>query len=146
LEQWTNDFPITSIEDGLAEEDWSGWQELTKRLGNHAHIVGDDLFATNRERIAKGVALKAGNAVLIKMNQIGTLLETFWAIETAKEAGFATIVSARSGESEDTFMSDLAVAVAADRIKIGSIARSERLAKYNRLLRIDEMLTKSRGF
>lgn len=142
LEQWVNDFPITSIEDGLAEEDWSGWQELTARLGSRCHIVGDDLFATNCERIEKGITSKAGNAVLIKMNQIGTLSETLAAVGLAKHHGFATIVSARSGESEDTFMSDLAVAVAADRIKIGSIARSERLAKYNRLLRIEEQLTK----
>lgn len=140
LEQWVNDFPIASIEDGLAEEDWSGWQELTARLGERVHLVGDDLFATDRQRISKGIARRAGNAVLIKMNQIGTLTDTLFAVDLAKRAGFATIVSARSGESEDTFMSDLAVAVAADRIKIGSIARSERLAKYNRLLRIDEML------
>ncbi len=140
LEQWVNDFPITSIEDGLAEEDWSGWTELTERIGHRVHIVGDDLFATNSERISKGCQAKAGNAVLIKMNQIGTLFKTFLAICMAKKLGFATIVSARSGESEDTFMSDLAVAVAADRIKIGSIARSERLAKYNRLLRIEEQL------
>ncbi|WP_425618910.1 phosphopyruvate hydratase [Anatilimnocola sp. NA78] len=140
LEQWVNDFPITSIEDGLAEEDWTGWQELTARLGKRAHIVGDDLFATNCERIEQGIAQRAGNAVLIKMNQIGTLSETLAAVRLAKRAGFAIIVSARSGESEDTFMSDLAVAVAADRIKVGSIARSERLAKYNRLLRIAEML------
>jgi enolase len=144
LEQWVKDFPIASIEDGLAEEDWSGWQELTARLGKRVHLVGDDLFATNCERIEKGITSKAGNAVLIKMNQIGTLSETLAAVDLAKRAGFATIVSARSGESEDTFMSDLAVAVAADRIKIGSIARSERLAKYNRLLRIEEQLTKSR--
>jgi enolase len=140
LEQWVNDFPIASIEDGLAEEDWSGWQELTQRLGSRVHLVGDDLFATNYGRILEGIGLKAGNAVLIKMNQIGTLTDTFIACDVAKRAGFATIVSARSGETEDTFMSDLAVAVAADRIKIGSIARSERLAKYNRLLRIEEQL------
>lgn len=144
LQQWTSDFPITSLEDGLAEEDWTGWQELTARLGERCHIVGDDLFATNQARIAKGIEMKAANAVLIKLNQIGTLTETFQAISVAKRAGFATIVSARSGESEDTFMSDLAVAVAADRIKIGSIARSERLAKYNRLLRIEEQLTNCR--
>lgn len=140
LEQWVNDFPIASIEDGLAEEDWTGWQELTARLGERVHLVGDDLFATNQERISKGIDQRAGNAVLIKMNQIGTLSETLGAVLTARQAGFATIVSARSGETEDTFMSDLAVAVAADRIKIGSIARSERLAKYNRLLRIEEQL------
>lgn len=146
LEQWVNDFPIVSIEDGLAEDDWSGWQELTARLGQRIHLVGDDLFATNCERIGQGIASRAGNAVLIKMNQIGTLTDTLAAVELAKRAGFATIVSARSGESEDTFMSDLAVAVAADRIKIGSIARSERLAKYNRLLRINEMLAKNADF
>jgi len=146
LEQWVNDFPITSIEDGLGEEDWSGWTELTQRLGQRVHLVGDDLFATNVRRIHRGKELNAGNAVLIKMNQIGSLFRTMLAMSYARNIGFATIVSARSGESEDTFMSDLAVAVAADRIKIGSIARSERLAKYNRLLRIEEELTKSRGF
>ena len=140
LKMWVDRFPITSIEDGLAEEDWPGWQELTAQLGSRCHIVGDDLFATNEARIQKGIELHAGNAVLIKMNQIGTLSETLDAVALAKSAGFATIVSARSGETEDTFMSDLAVAVAADRIKIGSIARSERLAKYNRLLRIEEQL------
>jgi enolase len=144
LEQWVNAFPITSIEDGLAEEDWTGWQELTARLGSRCHIVGDDLFATNTQRIAQGVERKAANAVLIRMNQIGTLTETLQAIKAAKDADFATIVSARSGESEDPFLADLAVAVAADRIKIGSIARSERLAKYNRLLRIEEQLTNCR--
>jgi enolase len=142
LEHWVNDFPITSIEDGLAEEDWSGWAELTQRLGQRVHLVGDDLFATNVNRIHRGHELQAGNAVLIKMNQIGSLLKTMLAVSYARNIGFATIVSARSGESEDTFMSDLAVAVAADRIKIGSIARSERLAKYNRLLRIEEQLKK----
>lgn len=146
FEQWVDTFPITSIEDGLAEEDWGGWQELTKRLGQRVHVIGDDLFATNCDRIRKGAELQAGNAVLIKMNQIGTLVETLSAVGCANSSRFATIVSARSGESEDSFMSDLAVAVAADRIKIGSIARSERLAKYNRLLRIDEQLAKNSGF
>ncbi|WP_315861180.1 phosphopyruvate hydratase [Anatilimnocola floriformis] len=140
LEEWVDEFPITSIEDGLAEEDWSGWTELTSKLGSRCHLVGDDLFATNYDRIGQGIVQHAGNAVLIKMNQIGTLTETLIAVDLAKRAGFATVVSARSGESEDTFMSDLAVAVAADRIKVGSIARSERLAKYNRLLRIEEQL------
>jgi enolase len=140
LEEWVRDFPVASIEDGLAEEDWTGWQELTEQLGARVHLVGDDLFATNCERIRYGAQLRAGNAVLIKMNQIGTLTETVAAVACAREHQFATIVSARSGETEDTFMSDLAVAVAADRIKIGSIVRSERLAKYNRLLRIEEQV------
>lgn len=135
------DFPfITSIEDGLAEEDWVGWQELTRRLGGRVALVGDDLFATNPERIRRGIELGAANAVLIKLNQIGTLSETFDAMRVAHSAGYASVVSARSGETEDTTIADLAVATGADWIKIGSIQRSERLAKYNRLLVIEEEL------
>jgi enolase len=140
LESWIAEFPITSIEDGLAENDWAGWQELTARLGAKVKLVGDDLFATNARLLQRGIDEHVANAVLIKVNQIGTLTETMNAIRLAKEHGYACIVSARSGETEDDFLADLAVATAADHIKIGSIARSERLAKYNRLLRIAEEL------
>jgi enolase len=136
-------FPITSIEDGLAEDDWSGWQELTKRLGKQVRLVGDDLLATNPARLQRAIDLGAANSVLIKVNQIGTLSETFEAIKLARKHGYSYIVSARSGESEDTTIADLAAATAADMIKIGSIVRSERLAKYNQLLRIEEHLTQS---
>lgn len=141
LEEWVTEFPIDCIEDGLAEEDWQGWQLLTKKLGGKVKLVGDDLFATNPRRLQKGIEQKAANAVLIKVNQIGTLSETFDTVLTAKKYGYATIVSARSGETEDDFLADLAVGLGGDYIKIGSIARSERLAKYNRLLRIWEELT-----
>jgi enolase len=141
LAEWAGEFPIDCIEDGLAEEDWQGWQLLTKKLGSKVKLVGDDLFATNASRLQKGIDLSAANAVLIKVNQIGTLTETFDAVLAAKKHGYATIISARSGETEDDFLADLAVGVGGDYIKIGSIARSERLAKYNRLLRIWEELT-----
>ena len=131
-------FPITSIEDGLAEDDWSGWHELTRRLGDRVQLVGDDLFATNSQRLAHGVSLGAANAVLIKVNQIGTLSETLQTMALARANGYRCVVSARSGETEDATIADLAVATAADQIKIGSIQRSERLAKYNRLLAIEE--------
>jgi len=138
LEAWVGEFPITSVEDGLAEEDWIGWQELTRRLGDRIQLVGDDLFTTNEQRIAKGIELRVGNSVLIKVNQIGTLTEALRAIAVARTAGYSLVVSARSGETEDTTIADLAVGVAAEQIKIGSIVRSERLAKYNQLLRITE--------
>jgi enolase len=138
LESWTREFPITSIEDGLAENDWRGWQELTARLGSKVKLVGDDLFATNERLLQRGIDEQVANAVLIKVNQIGTLTETLRTIALANQHGYTTIVSARSGETEDDFLADLAVGTAADHIKIGSIARSERLAKYNRLLRIAE--------
>ena len=141
LEEWVTEFPIDCIEDGLAEEDWQGWQLLTKRLGGKVKLVGDDLFATNPRRLEKGIEQKAANAVLIKVNQIGTLSETFDTVLTAKKYGYATIISARSGETEDDFLADLAVGLGGDYIKIGSIASSERLAMYNRLLRIWEELT-----
>lgn len=134
-------YPIRSIEDPLAEDDWAGWQRLTARLGSRVRLVGDDLFTTNVKRIERGIHLRAGNSVLIKLNQIGTLSETLEAVHVARRGGFGYIVSARSGETEDTTMADLAVATAADGIKVGSIVRSERLAKYNRLLRIAEELT-----
>lgn len=133
-------YPIRSIEDALAEDDWAGWQRLTARLGSRVRLVGDDLFTTNVKRIERGIAERAGNSVLIKLNQIGTLTETLEAVLVARRGGFGFIVSARSGETEDTTIADLAVATAADGIKIGSIVRSERLAKYNRLLRIAEEL------
>lgn len=133
-------FPITSIEDGLAEEDWDGWRTLTARLGGRVRLVGDDLFATHPARVERGIATGVGNAVLVKMNQIGTLSETLRTMALAARAGFVRVVSARSGETEDTTMADLAVGTRAEVIKIGSIVRSERLAKYNRLLRIEEAL------
>jgi enolase len=140
LESWVGEFPIASIEDGLAENDWAGWQRLTERLGGRVKLVGDDLFATNAERLARGIREQAGNAVLIKVNQIGTLTETMQTMALAEQAGYRRVISARSGETEDDFLADLAVGVCGDSIKIGSIARSERLAKYNRLLRIGEMV------
>jgi enolase 1/2/3 len=138
LQQWTDRYPIASIEDGLAEEDWDGWRELTQRLGGQVKLVGDDLFATNLVRLEKGIELAAANAILIKVNQIGTLTESFRTMVRARLAGYMLVASARSGETEDDFLADLAVACGAEYIKIGSIARSERLAKYNRLLRIAE--------
>ena len=145
LDAWTREFPISSIEDGLAENDWAGWRELTARLGNHVKLIGDDLFATNEKLLQRGIDEKVANAVLIKVNQIGTLTETFRTILLAQRNRYSCIVSARSGETEDDFLADLAVGTAADHIKIGSIARSERLAKYNRLLRIAEELSNSAG-
>jgi enolase len=143
LERLVAKYPITSIEDGLAEEDWAGWQELTGRLGPRVQIVGDDLFTTNPKRIRRGIELGVANSVLVKVNQIGTLTETFAAMNIARAAGYSCIVSARSGETEDTTIADLAVASSAAYIKIGSVVRSERLAKYNRLLRIESELNRS---
>jgi enolase len=140
LEALVDEFPITSIEDGLAEDDWDGWRTLTERLGRRVKLVGDDLFATNPERIERGIAAGAANSVLIKVNQIGTLSETLRAMHIATSAGYGRVVSARSGETEDSTIADLAVGTAAELIKIGSIQRSERLAKYNRLLAIEEEL------
>lgn len=133
-------FPVASLEDPLAEDDWAGWQAITARLGSRVRLIGDDLFATNPQRLRKGIERKAANAVLVKLNQIGTLSETLETVAIARAAGYGYVISARSGESEDTTIADLAVATAADSIKIGSLARSERLAKYNQLLRIDEEL------
>ena len=133
-------YPIYSIEDGLDEEDWEGWQEMTKELGNKVQLVGDDLFVTNTERLAKGISLGAGNAILIKLNQIGSVSETLDAIKMAQNAGMRAIVSHRSGETEDTTIADLAVALNAGEIKTGAPSRSERVAKYNQLLRIEEEL------
>ena len=136
-------YPIISIEDGLAEEDWTCWQLLTKELGNKVQLVGDDLFVTNTKRLRKGIELNAGNAILIKINQIGTLTETFNAIEIANRHNMTAIVSHRSGETEDTTIADIAVAVNAGQIKTGAPARSDRVAKYNRLLRIEDELGES---
>ena len=133
-------YPIYSIEDGLAEEDWEGWKLLTDRLGDRVQLVGDDLFVTNTKRLARGIELGVGNSILVKVNQIGTLTEAFDAMELAKRAGYTCVVSHRSGETEDTFIADIAVAVNAGQIKTGAPARSERVAKYNQLLRIEEML------
>jgi enolase len=138
--KWCIDYPIISIEDGMAEDDWEGWQLLNQKLGKKAQLVGDDLYVTNVKRINKGVELQASNAVLIKPNQIGTLTETLEAIKAAKKAGWASIISHRSGETEDTIIADLAVGLNTGQIKTGAPARSERTAKYNRLLRIEEEL------
>ena len=136
LQDWTSRYPVVSIEDGLAEDDWEGWTHLTRKLG-HIQLVGDDLFTTNLARLNRGIEQRAANAVLVKMNQIGTLTETFEVIDRARAAGYRAVISARSGETEDSFLADLAVASGAGQIKIGSITRSERLAKYNRLLEIE---------
>ena len=136
-------YPIISIEDGLAEEDWEGWKKLTERIGNKVQLVGDDLFVTNTARLKKGIETGAANAILIKVNQIGTLTETLDAIETAKRAGYTAVVSHRSGETEDTTIADLAVAVNAGQIKTGAPARTDRVAKYNQLLRIEDALCDS---
>jgi len=135
-----DEYPIVSIEDGMDEEDWEGWRALTERLGDRVQLVGDDLFVTNVERLERGIEEKAGNAILIKLNQIGTLSETLDAMDMAARAGFASMVSHRSGETEDTFIADLAVATGAGQIKTGAPSRSERVAKYNQLLRIEEGL------
>ena len=139
-------YPIISIEDGLAEEDWDGWKKLTERLGKKVQLVGDDLFVTNTKRLKKGIELGAANAILIKVNQIGSLTETLEAIEMAKRAGYAAVVSHRSGETEDTTIADLAVATNAGQIKTGAPARTDRVAKYNQLLRIEDRLGSSAEF
>jgi enolase len=133
-------YPIVSIEDGLAEDDWEGWKLLTETLGSKVQIVGDDLFVTNRKRLEKGIELGVANSILIKLNQIGTLTETLDTIQCAREAGYTTVISHRSGETEDTCMADIAVAANCGQIKSGSMSRTERLAKYNQLLRIEEEL------
>ena len=138
LGDWSRRYPVCSIEDGLTEDDWEGWRMLTGELGDRIQLVGDDLFTTNLERLEKGIAEGAANAVLVKMNQIGTLTETFEVIDRARSAGYRAVISARSGETEDPFLADLAVASGAGQIKVGSITRSERLAKYNRLLEIEQ--------
>jgi len=140
LVEWVDRFNICSIEDGLEQDDWGGWTILTKRLGSRCQILGDDLFATSPDRIDRGIRESAGNAVLIKPNQIGTLTETLNAITAAKAGGFRTVVSARSGETEDPYVADLAVGSAAGQLKVGSVSRSSRLSKWNRILRIQEEL------
>ncbi|HIC85576.1 MAG TPA: phosphopyruvate hydratase, partial [Desulfobacterales bacterium] len=139
-DQWVERYPIVSIEDGLAENDWKNWTKMTQRLGDRIQIVGDDLFVTNTKRITRGIKEQAANAVLIKLNQIGTLSETLDAIELTQRAGWNAVISHRSGETEDTFIADLAVATGAGQIKTGSLCRSERICKYNQLLRIEEEL------
>jgi enolase len=141
-DQWLSRYPIVSIEDGLAEDDWEGWQELTERLGRKVQLVGDDLFVTNGKRLRQGIETGVGNSILIKLNQIGTLTETLETIAMARAAGYTTVISHRSGETEDATIADLAVAVNAGQIKTGSPCRGERTAKYNQLLRIEEMLGK----
>ncbi|MDD7543497.1 MAG: phosphopyruvate hydratase [Peptoniphilaceae bacterium] len=138
LESLVNKYPIISIEDGLAEEDWDGWKKLTERIGDRIQLVGDDLFVTNTERLSKGISLGVANAILIKVNQIGTLTETLDAIEMAKRAGYTAVISHRSGETEDTTIADLVVAVNAGQIKTGAPSRTDRVAKYNQLLRIED--------
>ena len=144
--QIVEDFPIISIEDGLAEDDWDGWKRLTERLGKGIQIVGDDIFVTNPERLQRGIEEKSANSILIKVNQIGSLTETIETIELAKKSGFTTVISHRSGETEETFIADLAVGLNCGQIKSGSLSRSERLCKYNQLLRIEEELGKSASF
>ena len=137
---WAERFPIVSLEDGLAEDDWEGWTALTERLGERIQLVGDDLLVTNTERLARGIRERAANSILIKLNQIGTLTETIEAVEMAQRAGWTAVISHRSGETEDTTIADLVVALNTGQIKTGSVSRSERIAKYNRLLRIEEEL------
>jgi len=139
-EEWCGAYPLVSIEDGLAERDWDGWEEMTRRLGGKVQIVGDDIFVTNPEILAKGIARGVANALLVKVNQIGTLTETLTAVDLAKSSGYANVISHRSGETEDTTIADLAVATRAGQIKTGAPCRSDRVAKYNRLLRIEEEL------
>lgn len=140
FEEIVNKYPIISIEDGLAENDWEGWEELTRRLGKKVQLVGDDLFVTNTDFLAKGIKTNVANSILIKVNQIGTLTETFEAIEMAKKAGYTAVVSHRSGETEDVTIADIAVATNAGQIKTGSMSRTDRIAKYNQLLRIEDEL------
>ena len=140
LAEWVDKYPIVSIEDGMAEQDWDGWKMLTDRLGDRCQLVGDDLFVTNTRRLAEGIRRGVANSILIKVNQIGTLTETLNAISMAHAAGYTAIVSHRSGETEDTFIADLAVATNCGQIKTGSASRSDRMAKYNQLIRIEQKL------
>jgi enolase len=149
--KWVENYPIVSLEDGMAEDDWSGWKSLTQSIGSKTskkkiQLVGDDIFVTNTERLSRGIAEGVGNAILIKLNQIGTVIETIDAIELARKAGYQSVISHRSGESEDTFIADLAVATAAGQIKTGSASRTDRIAKYNQLLRIEEELGSAARF
>jgi enolase len=144
--KWANDYPIVSLEDGLAEDDWQGWALLTTELGNKIQLVGDDVFVTNVQRLQEGIDKHVGNSILIKVNQIGTVSETLDAIDLARRNGYTSVISHRSGESEDTFIADLAVATGAGQIKTGSASRTDRIAKYNQLLRIEEELGDSARF
>ena len=138
--EWTNKYPIISIEDGMAEDDWSGWKKLTESIGTKCQLVGDDLFVTNVKRLKEGIDKGIGNSILIKVNQIGTVTETINAVQMAQHAGFTSIMSHRSGETEDTTIADLAVALNCGQIKTGSASRTDRMAKYNQLIRIEEIL------
>ena len=138
--KWVGKYPIVSIEDGLAEDDWDGWAKLTRKLGAKIQLVGDDLFVTNTDRLAKGIKLGCANSILIKVNQIGTLTETLEAIRLARRNGYTAVISHRSGETEDTTIADLAVATGVGQIKTGSLCRTDRICKYNQLLRIQEDL------
>ncbi len=146
LAAWVDKYPIISIEDGMSEHDWDGWKLLTDRMGKNVQLVGDDLFVTNEKILREGIKRGVGNSVLIKVNQIGTLTETFQTIETAKRAGYTSVISHRSGETEDTTIADISVATNALQIKTGSLSRSERIAKYNQLLRIEEELGDATGY
>jgi enolase len=143
---WARQYPIVSIEDGLAEDDWDGWSALTDELGDKIQLVGDDLFVTNTERLSRGIEEGVANSILIKVNQIGTVSETLDAIELARRNAYTSVISHRSGETEDTFIADLAVATGAGQIKTGSASRTDRIAKYNQLLRIEEDLDKGARF
>jgi len=144
--EWVSSYPIISIEDGMSEHDWAGWKMLTDRLGKSTQLVGDDVFVTNTKILSEGIKQGIANSILIKINQIGTLTETFAAIEMAKRAGYTAVISHRSGETEDTTIADLAVATNALQIKTGSLSRSDRMAKYNQLLRIEEDLGDSASY
>jgi enolase len=139
-EGWVNKYPMVSIEDGLAEDDWASWHRLTQRLGQRVQLVGDDLFVTQTKRLVRGITENVANAILVKVNQIGTLTETLDAVRTAQHARYRAVISHRSGETSDTFIADLAVATNAGQIKTGSLSRSDRIAKYNQLLRIADEL------
>jgi enolase len=145
-QEWTRQYPIVSIEDGLAEDDWDGWKYLTELVGQRIQLVGDDLFVTNTERLQRGIEEGVANSILIKVNQIGTVSETLEAIELGRRYGYTSIISHRSGETEDTFIADLAVATSAGQIKTGSASRTDRIAKYNQLLRIEEELGQTAEF
>jgi enolase len=145
-ERLINTYPILSIEDGLAEEDWDNWSLMTKRLGGMVQLVGDDVFVTNPEILRRGIQDGIANSILIKLNQIGTVTETLDAIEMAKQAGYTTVISHRSGETGDSFIADLAVGVNAGQIKTGSLSRSDRISKYNQLMRIEEELGRAARF
>ena len=145
-DNWVRQYPIVSLEDGLAEDDWEGWKILTDKLGGKIQLVGDDLFVTNTSRLQRGIEEGVGNSILIKLNQIGTVTETFEAIELARRYGYTSVMSHRSGETEDTYIADLAVATGTGQIKTGSASRTDRIAKYNQLLRIEEELGQGANF